>query len=298
MTHRKETVKHFHLHLVSDATGETLNSVAQAVLVQFENAAPDIHMWTLVRSPGQIDRVIQAIEGQPGIVLFTLVNKELREQLQEGCRRLQQRCIAVLDPIFAALANYLGSESRALPGRQHVMDAHYFDRIEAMHYSMAHDDGQLAHDLDEADVVLVGVSRTSKTPTCIYLANRGLKAANVPIVPGVPLPDELSRLTRPLVVGLTTSPDRLVQVRRNRLLSLNQAEETDYVDIETVKNEVAAARRLFTRRGWPVIDVSRRSIEETAAAVLNLYNDHSRALSGSGRGGAGRQTSSSPLDQA
>ncbi len=280
MPHRKGHVKHFHLHLVSDATGETLNSVAQAVLVQFENAVPDVHMWTLVRSATQIERVIQSIEANPGIVLFTLVNKELREQLQEGCRRLQQRCIAVLDPIFAARASYLGSESRGLPGRQHVMDAHYFDRIEAMHYSMAHDDGQLAHDLDEADVVLVGVSRTSKTPTCIYLANRGIKAANVPIVPGVPLPDELSRLTRPLVVGLTTNPDRLVQVRRNRLLSLNQPDETDYVDIETVKAEVAAARRLFAKQGWPVIDVSRRSIEETAAAVLNFYHGRGAAAPG------------------
>ena len=266
------TVKRFHLHLVSDATGETLNAVANAALVQFENTQAEVHMWALVRSKGQIERIMHAIESNPGIVMFTLVDRELREALQEGCRRLQMRCIAVLDPVFAALAAFLGSESRDLPGRQHQMDAHYFDRIEAMHYSMAHDDGQMTGDLNDADIVLVGVSRTSKTPTCIYLANRGIKAANVPLVPSVPLPPELDKLTHPLVVGLTTSPDRLVQVRRNRLLSLNQKHETEYVDLEMVKEEVASARKLFAKHGWPVIDVSRRSIEETAAAILNLYN--------------------------
>ncbi|HUN53288.1 MAG TPA: pyruvate, water dikinase regulatory protein [Candidatus Sulfotelmatobacter sp.] len=267
--------KSFHVHLVSDATGETLNSVANAALVQFEGAAAAVHMWALVRSKGQIDRILQAIKTNPGIVLFTLVDRELRDVLMEGCRQLQLPCVAVLDPVFAALAAYLGSESRGLPGRQHTMDAHYFERIEAMHFTMAHDDGQLVGDLNQADVVLVGVSRTSKTPTCIYLANRGIKAANVPMVPNVPLPPELGSLTHPLVVGLTTSADRLVQVRRNRLLSLNQHSNTEYVDLETVKIEVASARRLFAKHGWPVIDVSRRSIEETAAAILNLYKRRS-----------------------
>ena len=269
--------KSFHVHLVSDATGETLNSIANAALVQFEGATADVHMWALVRSKGQIERILQAIKANPGIVLFTLVDRELRDVLQEGCRRLQIPCVAVLDPVFAALAAYLGAESRGLPGRQHTMDAHYFERIEAMHFTMAHDDGQSTGDLNQADVVLVGVSRTSKTPTCIYLANRGIKAANVPMVPDVPLPAELNSLTHPLVVGLTTSADRLVQVRRNRLLSLNQHSDTDYVDIEAVKSEVAAARRLFAKHGWPVIDVSRRSIEETAAAILNLHKRRSES---------------------
>ncbi|HYM33524.1 MAG TPA: pyruvate, water dikinase regulatory protein [Candidatus Cybelea sp.] len=262
----------FHLHLVSDATGETLTAVANAVVVQFEAAEADVHMWAMVRSRGQIERILHATETNPGVVLFTLVDRGLRETLEEGCRRRQTPCIAVLDPVFAALANYLGVESRALPGRQHTMDAHYFERIEAMHFTMAHDDGQLAGDLNRADVVLVGVSRTSKTPTCIYLANRGIKAANIPLVPNVPLPLELEALTHPLVVGLTTNPDRLVQVRRNRLLSLNQRSDTEYVDPEAVKAEVAAARKIFAKHGWPVIDVSRRSIEETAASILNLYS--------------------------
>ncbi len=262
----------FHLHLVSDATGETLNSVAKAALVQFEEAEAVEHLWTLVRTSKQLDDVLAGVEANPGVVMFTLVNDELREILEERCRRLRVPCIAVLDPVFGVLSNYLGAKSRRQPGRQHMMDAEYFHRIEALSYSMQHDDGQMAGMLNDADVVLVGVSRTSKTPTCIYLANRGVKAANVPIVPGIPLPTELDTLTRPLVVGLTASPERLVQIRRNRLLAMNQSPETDYVDIEMVKEEVAYARKTYNRNKWPIIDVTRRSIEETAAAILNLIS--------------------------
>lgn len=262
----------FHLHLVSDATGETLVSVAKAALVQFENAEPVQHLWALVRNKAQIYHVMENIEDNPGLVMFTLVDHTMRELLQEECRRLQVPCVPVLDPVMAALANYLGSESREQPGRQHEMDAEYFSRIDAMHFTMAHDDGQNTSDLEKADVVLIGVSRTSKTPTCIYLANRGLKAANIPIVPEVPLPEGIEALDgRVLVVGLTASPDRLVQIRRNRLLSLKQEPETDYVDMDAVKAEITHARRLFSRHDWPVIDVTRRSIEETAAAILNLH---------------------------
>ena len=267
----------FHLHLVSDATGETLVSLAKAALVQFENAEPTHHLWSMVRSRRQMEETIDAIAAQPGIVMFTLVDHMLREMLQERCHELQMPCVPVLDPVLAALANYLGSESREQPGRQHAMNAEYFTRIDAMHYCMAHDDGQGTTDLAGADVILVGVSRTSKTPTCIYLANRGIKAANVPIVPGIPLPAELDQLGDKVIVGLTASPDRLVQIRRNRLLQLKQDSETDYVDIDVVKNEVAHARKVFSQRHWPVIDVTRRSIEETAAAIINL---HSRAHGG------------------
>jgi regulator of PEP synthase PpsR (kinase-PPPase family) len=267
----------FHLHLVSDATGETLNSVAKAALVQFEEAEAIEHLWTLVRSQRQLDAVVEGLEAHPGVVFFTLVSEELRNNLERHCGRLQIPCISVLDPIFEVLSRHLGATSRAQPGRQHKMNAEYFSRIDALAFSMQHDDGQMTEQLKDADVVLVGVSRTSKTPTCIYLANRGVKSANVPVVPGCPLPRELSTLTGPLVVGLTTSPDRLVQIRRNRLLSLNQSPETDYVDLEVIKEEVAFARKLFARNDWPVIDVTRRSIEETAAAVLNLLSRRSEA---------------------
>lgn len=268
----------FHLHLVSDATGETLNAVARAACAQYEDAHPIEHVYALVRGPKQLERVLGEIEGAPGIVMFTMVNDELRQRLEARCAELQTPCISVLDPVMGALGTYLGRESSHKPGSQHTMNAEYFGRIEALNYTMAHDDGQSAGDLDLADIILVGVSRTSKTPTCIYLANRGIKAANVPVVPNVALPPDLETATHPLIVGLTTSPDRLIQIRKNRLLSLHEDTDTSYVNHDAVGEEVAFARRLCARNGWPVIDVTRRSIEETAAAVLNLYNERQKEV--------------------
>lgn len=265
----------FHLHLVSDATGETIHSVARACLAQFEGVEPIEHNWALIRTPGQIDKLLAEVERNPGVVMFTVVNERLRHALLEGCRRLQVPCIAVLDPVIASLGNFLGIKARGQPGRQHIMDAEYFGRIDAMTFALHHDDGQSPQTLADADIVLVGVSRTSKTPTCIYLANRGIKAANVPIVPGVPLPAELDALRNrpgePFVVGLTKDPGTLVQVRRHRLQMLSHDANTEYVDLEAVRAEVMHARKLFARQGWPAIDVTRRSIEESAAAILQLY---------------------------
>ncbi len=271
-------MKKQHLHLVSDATGETVHSVVRACLVQFEGIDVDEHMWPLVRTKGQLEKVLSEIAEQPGLVVYTIVDKTLHHVLVTGLRKLKVPHISVLDPIMGSLASYLGLQSRNLPGRQHELDAEYFSRIDAMQFVLTHDDGQAAWNLDHADVVLVGVSRTSKTPTCIYLANRGIKAANVPIVPGVPIPQELLDARHPLVIGLTKDPVRLVQIRRNRLRTLNQAEDTDYTDLETVKRELAAARRVFVEQGWPVIDVTRRSIEETAAAIMQLYGDRRKQL--------------------
>jgi regulator of PEP synthase PpsR (kinase-PPPase family) len=264
------SLKNFHLHLVSDATGETINSVARACVSQFDKARPVEHFWNLVRTDRQLDLVLEGIRDNPGMVMFTLVNDRLRRKLQEVCRDLAVPCIPVLDPLIAALGAFLGLESQSQPGRQHALDAEYFGRIDAMDFALNHDDGQSAWSLHEADVILVGVSRTSKTPTCIYMANRGVKAANVPWVPGVALPPELDQLKRPLIVGLTKDAERLVQIRRNRLRLLNQGEETGYTDPEQVRAELTEARRYYGRRGWPVIDVTRRSIEETAAEVLML----------------------------
>jgi [pyruvate, water dikinase]-phosphate phosphotransferase / [pyruvate, water dikinase] kinase len=260
----------FHLHLVSDSTGETVHSVARACLVQFDDAQAVEHVWSMVRTRSQIDRVIAGVEANPGLVLFTLVNDTLRHQLQEGCRRLQVQAIPVLDPIIGALASYLHRKSRGVPGKQHLLDSEYFARIDAMTFALNHDDGQSSWGLNDADICLVGVSRTSKTPTCLYLANRGIKAANVPIVPGVPLPPELLGASHPLIVGLTNDPERLIQLRRNRLDLLHHDGATEYTDMEAVRAEVREARRTFARMHWPVIDVTRRSIEETAAAVMKL----------------------------
>ena len=274
MQKARSVTVYFHLHLVSDSTGETLNAVAKAACAQFEMGVSIEHVYPLVRTRKQIERTLGEIESAPGLVLHTMVNSELRMLLEDRCRELGQPSVAVLDPVMSLLGNYLGAEVSHRPGAQHDLDAKYFARIEALNFTMAHDDGQSAATLDMADVILVGVSRSSKTPTCIYLANRGIKAANIPIVLGITLPPELDAVKRPLVVGLITSPERLIQIRRNRLLSLHEEVETQYVDLDSVRAEIAFARRLFAVKGWPVIDVTRRSIEETAAAILAL---HSRA---------------------
>lgn len=269
--------KSFHLHLVSDATGETLNGIARACLVQFENVEPIEHMWSMVRSDRQLEKVLAGISANKGVVLYTLIEERARAALEAGCRALGVPCIPVLDPTMGALTNYLGLKTRNLPGRQHALDAEYFRRIDAINWVMAHDDGMSSHGLADAEVILIGVSRTSKTPTCIYLANRGIKAANVPFVPGVALPDEIAVLEErpepPIFVGLTNDPNILVQLRRNRLNMLNERNETDYTDLEKVKSEVAEARRFFGARGWPVIDVARRSIEETAAQIMSMVQE-------------------------
>ena len=266
---------YFHLHLVSDSTGETLIAVARAAAAQYEGVSAIEHVYPLVRSSRQLDRVLSEIDAAPGLVLYTLVDRELTKRLEDKCREVGCPNLSVLAPVHALLESYLGAASTARPGAQHMLNAEYFKRIDAMNFTLLHDDGQVADDLDEADVVLVGVSRTSKTPTSIYLANRGLKTANVPLVPGRPLPAKLESLKHALVVGLVASPDRIVQIRQNRLLSLNVGEDTTYVDRASVAEEIALSRRLCTRHNWPMIDVTRRSIEETAAAIVDLYRDHS-----------------------
>ena len=248
--------------------------VAKAALAQFEGADVHRHFWPMVRSQQHLDRVLVEIANHPGLVLFTLVNAEIRSRLEDRCRTLGLPTVSALDAVTVALANMLGQQARARPGRQHTMDEAYFERVDAIHYTIAHDDGIAPEDWENADIVLAGVSRTSKTPTSIYLANRGYKVANIPIVPESPPPPHLFALRRPMVVGLTTAPERLIQVRRNRLLSLNQAPETAYVDQERVAREVQYARRMFADNGWPVIDVTRRSIEETAAAVVQLMVEY------------------------
>jgi regulator of PEP synthase PpsR (kinase-PPPase family) len=273
----------FHVHLVSDSTGETVSTISRACLVQFEGVDVIEHLWPMVRTAGQLSKVLDGVRAEPGLVIFTLVEEDLRVELQDACRALSVPCLSVLEPFTAAFAAYLGVASKTprRPGRQHVMDAEYFKRIEAMNFVMAHDDGQAPEGLEEADVILLGVSRTSKTPTCVYLGNRGVKAANVPLVPGAPLPEVLER-TVALVVGLTEDPTRLVQIRRNRLRMMKEERDSAYTDFERIKEEVAAARRLFNDRGWPVIDVTRRSIEETAAAILQLFYQRQRDQAGSG----------------
>jgi [pyruvate, water dikinase]-phosphate phosphotransferase / [pyruvate, water dikinase] kinase len=265
---------YFHLHLVSDSTGETLITVARAAVAQYEGIAAIEHVYPLVRSNTQLERVLSEIENAPGIVLYTLVEQDLAERLEEVCRATSSPHLSVLAPVHQLLSSYLGAHSTARPGAQHMLNAEYFKRIDAMNFTLMHDDGHLPQDLDEADVILVGVSRTSKTPTAIYLANRGMRTANIPLVPGVPPPSVLETARKALIVGLVATPERIVQIRQNRLLSLKADDDTAYVDRDAVAEEIAASRRLFARNNWPMIDVTRRSIEETAAAIIELHRDH------------------------
>lgn len=275
---------YFHLHLISDATGETLSTIARAASVQFTEARAIEHLYALIRNERDLAQALHEVEQSPGVVLYTIMNTDLRDKLEARCRDLQVPCVSVLDPVLNVLGGYLGLQTSHKPGGQHALNAEYFDRIEALNFTMAHDDGKNTAELDEADVVLLGVSRTSKTPTCIYLANRGIKAANIPLVAGIAPPDRLFELTKPLIVGLTAAPDRLVQIRRNRLLQLKSEDESDYVNMDAVREEVRSARQIFDRLRCPVIDVTRRSIEETAANIISLFHrwmDQARATGSS-----------------
>jgi [pyruvate, water dikinase]-phosphate phosphotransferase / [pyruvate, water dikinase] kinase len=270
---------YFHLHLVSDSTGETLMTVARAAAALYTSISPIEHVFPLVRTQRQLDRVISEIETEPGVVLYTLVDPALDAVLKTACEQLGCPALSVLEPVHNLFQSYLGVVTTPKAGAQHTLNADYFRRIDALNYTMLHDDGQLTENLEEADVVLVGISRTSKTPTSIYLANRGIKTANVPLVPGVPLPANIAHLKKPLVVGLIATTERIVQIRQNRLLALNaDGKDASYADRFHVTEEITAARRIYDRNEWPVIDVTRRSIEETAAAVLDLYRQHRAAL--------------------
>ena len=259
----------FHVHLVSDSTGETLNAMLKATASQFAGAKPLEHIYALIRSRAQMEKTLAEIEASPGLVLYTVVNPELRRLLEIRCSELQTPAISVLDPLRDAFTDYLGLEQSLKTGAQYQLDDDYFKRIAALDYSLAHDDGQMTWDLESADVVLVGVSRTSKTPTCMYLANRGVKAANVPLVPTSPPPEALFTLRHPLIVGLVASAERLAQIRKSRLGGLNvEGQVEEYSDIDLIRDEILRARRLYAKHKWPVIDVTRKSVEETAAAIL------------------------------
>src|SRR5260370_10809437 len=275
MPHR--TSSFFHLHLVSDATGETLTTVARAAPAQYTKMSRAEHVYPLVRTQKQLDRALAEIEEAPGIVLYTLLEEDLVKRLEAHCRELSLPCLSILGPVLQLMRSYLGAETSHRVGAQHTLNAEYFKRIDALNYTMLHDDGQHIEDLEQADVVLVEVSRTSKTPTSIYLANRGVKTGNVPLVPGITMAREVEQLAHPLVVGLYASPERIVQIRQNRLLGLKAQQDDDqYIDRNAVAEEVTFSRRLCAKHNWPIIDVTRRSIEETAAAVLKLLAERRR----------------------
>lgn len=268
--------RYFHLHLVSDATGETLNTVAKAAAAQYADFRPIAHIYALVRTPSQLNRALREIEEQPGIVLFTLINPDIRRHLEQQCEAMGVPCLSILDPIISMLSQYLNATSRPQVGGQHALNSDYFRRIDALNFTMAHDDGQNIEDLEKADVIILGVSRTSKTPTSIYLAQRGIRTANIPIVPGIPTPRKLLDMRGPLIVGLIASAERIAQIRRHRLLSLKESRSTDYVDPRLITDELMLMKNLCSSNDWPMIDVTRRSVEETAATILNMLSETRR----------------------
>lgn len=261
----------YNIHMVSDSTGETLTTIAKAVLVQYKNLKFDQYMHSLVRSKKQIENVYEEIKKNPGIVLCTVYDFELKKTLQRLCEDLNIPLIDPLDSIHKSLTNLYGLKSSPIIGGQHQLNSEYFERIDAMNYTLAHDDGVISSDLNLADVVLVGVSRTSKTPTSIYLANRGIKTANIPFVSGIPLPKQLAMIKKPLIIGLVATPERIIQIRKNRLMALNAKDDSNYVDRRIVSEEIVQAKKFFEKNNWPVIDVTRKSIEETAAEIMLLY---------------------------
>ncbi|MEX0345687.1 MAG: pyruvate, water dikinase regulatory protein [Rhizobiaceae bacterium] len=263
----------FHLHLISDATGETLLAAGRAASAQYPDARSIEHIYPLIRSERQLLKVLEDIDSEPGIVLFTIIDEQLASMLTKRCAQIGVPCVSVLEPVMNVFQSYLGAPSGRRVGAQHVLDAEYFRRIDALNFTMEHDDGQLPGNVEDADIILIGISRTSKTPTSIYLANRGLKTANVPIVVGVPMPESVINAKNPLIVGLIASTERISQVRKNRILgSAHGYDSQSYVDRSQISEELSYARQLCDRHNWPMIDVTRRSIEETAAAVVALFN--------------------------
>lgn len=268
-----DLLREINIHLVSDATGSTLQGLARACFAQFDNVDPLERFWPLVRTEKQLDRVIQDISENLGPVLFTLVDEKMRKKLHRECDRLEVPCIPILDPLIKSMSSYLGMVPKGVPGLQHALDDAYFKRVDAIDFALSFDDGQNFDGIEDSEVVLVGVSRTSKTPTCIFLARRGIRASNIPFVPGVPFPEHVLENISPLIVGLTESPERLVQLRRSRLKAEEKEAEhkgNAYLDPFKVEEEIKNARRFFSKRGWPVIDVTRRSVEETAAEIQIL----------------------------
>jgi regulator of PEP synthase PpsR (kinase-PPPase family) len=268
----KKEQQTLHLHLVSDATGETTHQLARAALARFSNVRVIEHVWTLVRTEDHLASVHKAIETHGGVVFFSIAERELRSKLEGLCRMHNIPALSVLDHVIHTLSKVLGQPDEEIRGGQHRMDEAYFDRIEALDFTIQHDDGQGLSTVGNADILIVGVSRSSKTPTSIYLAHRGYKVANYPLVPGVPMPLDEMPMGGLFTVGLIKDARRLVQIRRNRLLAMNERENSSYADMKTISDEINNARKLFTSQNWPVIDVSRRSVEETAAEIINLYN--------------------------
>ena len=265
--------KKVNLHLISDSSGQTVIYASRSAMAQFKDVEVKEYVWPMVRSQASLERVVNSIKQHPGIILYTFADKNLRDVLKTNCRKLKLPCIAILGKVIKEMSSYLGVGAEAVIGGQHIMGDDYFDKVDAIEFTLRHDDGLGFSGIDDADIILVGASRTSKSPTCVYLAYNGYKAANVPYVHGLELPPILFEVKKPLIVGLTINPNRLVEIRQNRFLSLQQRGNNDYIDREKIITECREAKKIFIENGWPCIDVTRRSIEETSASIIKLYSE-------------------------
>ena len=267
----------YNVYLISDSTGETLDRIFLSLKSQFENFDYEKKEFVFVRTEQQINKIIEECEklNNP-IILYTVVETKLAKYLGTKCDEKKIPCFGILGNLILTFSKLLNQKASHKPSAQHVLDKEYYDRIEAIQFTMNHDDGNLLNDIDKSDIILVGVSRTSKTPTSIYLANKGFKTSNIPLVNENSLPEKLKKNPQfTCVVGLSTEPERLADLRKNRMNSLKENDNTNYTNLENIKDEVIKAKKTFQKYKWPVIDVTRKSVEETAASIIKIHEIYS-----------------------
>ena len=263
----------YQIYLISDSTGETLDRIFLALKAQFRNFKYKIHSYSFVRTQTQISKIIEISSSKANsIVLYTIVDVDLANFLLKKSEKYKIPCFSVLGDLIINFSKILNQKASHLPSGQHTLNEEYYNRIEAIQFTMNHDDGNLVNDLEKSDIILLGVSRTSKTPTSIYLANRGLRTSNIPLINENSVPEILKKNPKiSCVVGLTTEPSRLLDIRKNRMSSLKENEPINYTNLETISKEVESAKRTFKKYNWPVIDVTRKSVEETAASIIKIH---------------------------
>ncbi len=260
------------IYLVSDSTGETIERIFTALKSQFSNVKYEIYQYAFTRTKNQISEIIKNIKNEKKvIILYTLVDQSLIKYLNENASKKKIPCFGVLEGLIKNFSEILDQESLSIPSRQHKLNEEYYDRVEAIQFTMRHDDGKDLRDIKESDIILLGVSRTSKTPTSIYLANRGYKTSNIPLVNDDSIPEVLKRENKICIVGLTTDPNRLIDIRKNRLRSLKENEKSSYTNLKRISQEIERAKKTFKKYNWPVIDVTRKSVEETAASIIKIH---------------------------
>jgi len=262
----------YDIYLVSDSTGETLDRIFLALKAQFNRTKYNIHQYSFTRTENQILKIIDICKKKNSIVLYTIVDVKLARFLTSKCEKEKIPCFSVLGNLVLSFSKLLNQKASHVQSGQHVLNKEYYERIEAIQFTMNHDDGNLIDDINKSDIILLGVSRTSKTPTSIYLANRGFKTSNIPLVNQDSIPEILKKNPKlTCVVGLTTEPERLVDIRRNRMTSLKEKEGTNYTNFEKISKEVEEAKKIFKKYKWPTVDITRKSVEETAASIIKIY---------------------------